>query len=314
MKTLVLLAVGAVAWATVETVPVDEHVVVPAMTVQGEFDHAAHSGLGTCTTCHADVAGGDAYPAPTFCAQCHNGTVQPEVEWLPPRAGSQFGLAFDHADHVGLDQCATCHVSDGVVVRADADACMQCHGFTEHVDGDAETCAVCHTQGAVPSSHDLLWADAHGVQAAAAPEACASCHVRADCLACHRPGAASPPGGYHPADFLSSHPTAAYGQGFACASCHNTQQFCQDCHNTAGLVTGGPDDGVYHDGTGAFTVGHGQAARQSLGTCVSCHRELDCVKCHIVLNPHGPDFNAERQARTARSACSVCHGGNVPVP
>jgi len=318
MKSLLMLASGAVTLAAFGNRPTIETVAwtptVTAAVYLEDFDHAKHAFLGACTTCHANVAAGQVYPEPTFCAQCHDGSMQPEVSWRPAAVGSQWNLRFRHENHVAVDQCDLCHVRDGGVVRAAVTQCMSCHGLTNHPRGEASACTLCHVQPPAPQSHEGPWRMGHASEAAATPETCATCHVRSDCLDCHRPGAASPSGGFHPADFLANHPGAAYSQEFGCASCHNPGQFCQSCHLAAGLVTGGPASGVFHDGTGAFTVGHGQAARQSLGSCVACHAERDCVKCHVVLNPHGPTFNAEEQARAARSACTVCHGNNVPVP
>ena len=67
----------------------------------------------------------------------------------------------------------------------------------------------------------------------------------------------------------------------------------------------------------AAGLGHGQAARQSLESCVSCHAERDCLACHSAtrgrrINPHGPDFNAERLRESAPSMCVACHGTSVP--
>ena len=94
------------------------------------------------------------------------------------------------------------------------------------------------------------------------------------CLDCHRPNAADPSPGYHPAGFLTTHPAAAYTRDQSCADCHNQSQFCANCHLNAGL---GSRDGLrgagYHDAKAEFLLNHGQAARQNLESCVSCHSE-----------------------------------------
>ncbi|MCA9768685.1 MAG: hypothetical protein KC485_07710, partial [Gemmatimonadetes bacterium] len=64
-------------------------------------------------------------------------------------------------------------------------------------------------------------------------------------------------------------------------------------------------------------VGHGQAARQSLESCVSCHVERDCTVCHSAqggrrFNPHGPGFDAERLRRRNPEMCIACHGRAIP--
>ena len=280
MKMISTLAAAAVAVAVMGAGPVSE-VVPVAATPAVEFDHGKHAPLfPDCTTCHTNVGNDVAvYPEPTFCAACHDGSTQPRIEYASPEPSPRSV----HDPDVAADQCVTCHEQDGARQRFVA-----------------------------PASHDGEWQSIHGRQAAAAPEACVTCHVREDCLECHRSGAASPAGGYHEADFLSLHPASAYSRETSCADCHNNGAFCQTCHLGAGLVTGGPQSSIYHDGTGVWAGGHGQAARQSLESCVACHTESDCVRCHASLNPHGPKFNAEQQGKSSPSVCVVCHGQNVP--
>jgi hypothetical protein len=64
-------------------------------------------------------------------------------------------------------------------------------------------------------------------------------------------------------------------------------------------------------------LGHGQAARQNLESCVACHAERDCLTCHSALggrrfNPHGPDFDAARLREKNPQMCSACHGITIP--
>jgi hypothetical protein len=82
-------------------------------------------------------------------------------------------------------------------------------------------------------------------------------------------------------------------------------------------VATGPLKAGFHDGARAFLVGHGQAARQSLETCASCHAERDCLTCHSAqggrrFNPHGPGFNPERLLRKNPEMCTACHGRAIP--
>ena len=78
-------------------------------------------------------------------------------------------------------------------------------------------------------------------------------------------------------------------------------------------------DSRYHDAKQSFSVGHGQAARQNLESCVSCHAERDCVSCHSATggrryNPHGPGFDAERLRRKNPEMCLACHRSMPRVP
>jgi hypothetical protein len=167
-----------------------------------------------------------------------------------------------------------------------------------------------------PDTHRGNFTARHAPLAAAAPATCAGCHVQTDCYACHRPAAAAA-AGYHPAGFVSRHPAAAYGRETSCADCHNVGAFCQTCHQKAGIVSKGPLGSGYHDVSRFFLVSHGQAARQSLESCVSCHVERDCLACHAAVggrrfNPHGPGFDAARLRRKNPEMCTACHGAAIP--
>jgi hypothetical protein len=317
MKAMMTLAVATVFAAAVGTGPAP----APAdgYPVQ-QFSHQQHAALFTsCSMCHSGVGTVDGayYPDPSFCASCHNGQMQPRVDWEPPVYEPSANLEFNHAEHPPAD-CASCHQREGdpwmAVQTAVVEQCLACHGIeTEHQAAGQTPCANCHVQMPKPATHRGDFGEMHAVEAASNPETCGGCHVRTDCLECHRPGAATPAPGYHPADFLQQHPVQAYSRLADCSSCHNVGQFCQTCHQSAGLVSGDGRIGAgYHDANRNFASGHGQAARQSLESCVSCHTEQDCVRCHFNLNPHGPNFDAERIAERNPTACSVCHVGGIP--
>ncbi|NIN09960.1 MAG: hypothetical protein GTN62_00955 [Gemmatimonadales bacterium] len=314
MKTMMMLAAASVIAAVLgpDSVP------APDARSSQQFDHTRHVALfPSCTACHSGIValeGGQAYPDPGFCTTCHDGRTQPVVDWTPPREPSRANLRFGHGQHPGTDQCATCHVRDETVQRAVVDQCLSCHGIEGEHHDPATPCTDCHVQPPAPRSHEGGFRDRHAEQAAASPETCATCHVRSDCLDCHRPGAASGSPGYHPADFLARHPVAAYTRELSCSNCHNVASFCAACHQQAGLVAAGPIGGGYHDAKRSFVGGHGQAARQSLESCVACHTEQDCVRCHVNTSPHGPGFDAEKLRKANAEVCIVCHKGGIPTP
>lgn len=458
-----------------------------ALQPQDRFDHEQHRGLfPSCLICHAGAAapGAALYPDPASCAECHDGTVEEQVEWAGPEHRPRTNLRFDHARHadtlaaVGRDaaRCVECHSRPDsawmFVQVAVAEQCLDCHGIREthyaaqdadcalchvplaaaarlteeeiaafpeppshqepgfrgrgghgllayqpvegaaregvavacatchardfcaqcHVDAPEQPsvralqrdprslvhraaleepashadpafvrshgptarlepaeCRTCHTQesclachlatpqaaarmyaggpersaGAVvrrepPDGHRGDFVERHGTEAAAAPQTCAACHVRADCLECHRPGAAAVSPGYHSVGFLTRHPAAAYARESSCSDCHSPTQFCAACHQASGLVAERSLLGAgYHDARQSFILGHGPAARQNLESCVSCHVERDCLTCHSALggrrfSPHGPGFDADRLRRRNPEMCSACHGLNIP--
>lgn len=274
----------------------------------------------SCATCHAR----------DFCLACHvDAPEQPTIQDLAvdPRstaiavrlAAPQSHTASDFLENHGSRaraeqrQCATCHTQE---------SCLACHAGMPRVAAALFARSPERGVGAIivrqpPPSHGARFTAQHAGLASARGATCAGCHVQADCLACHRPTAASGPG-YHPAGFLARHPAAAYSRETSCNDCHNNGSFCVTCHAAAGLVARGPlGTSGYHDANQFFLLGHGQTARQNLETCIGCHVERDCVGCHGSFggrrfNPHGPGFDAARLRRKNPQMCTACHGTNIP--
>ncbi|HEX6434837.1 MAG TPA: hypothetical protein VFZ87_11370 [Gemmatimonadales bacterium] len=273
-----------------------------------------------CATCHAR----------DFCAECHvNAPEVPVIQALAsdPRSTAQRVKLTPPANHHDPDfltrhgglarkavsSCATCHTQE---------SCLACH--SERTTG-VEALPVAgpgRGKGATvgrkrPESHGSDFSDIHGPAANTRPRSCQGCHVQPQCLDCHRLNPPDPTPGYHPVGFLSRHPAAAYSQETTCGDCHNTGQFCADCHVRSGLSARGPLDAGYHDAKRSFLLGHGQAARQNLESCVACHGERDCLSCHSAngsrrFNPHGPGFDPATLRRKNSQTCTVCHGSAIP--
>jgi hypothetical protein len=275
----------------------------------------------SCATCHAR----------DFCAECH--VNAPEVAAIQALAADPRSLGVRvelrepsshrrpdflrrHGEQLGKDgmRCATCHTRE---------SCLACHVGTPSQVQAMSVAAEGRGRGAEvererPRSHGIDFSEIHADPAAARPQSCSTCHARTQCLDCHRPDPSNPPPGYHPAGFLTTHPAAAYSRDDSCADCHNQSQFCADCHLNAGLgSTDGLRNAGYHDAKANFFLNHGQAARQSLESCVSCHSERDCLSCHSArggrrFNPHGPGFDARTLRQKNPSMCTVCHGAAIP--
>ena len=297
---------------------------VPAFRIaSGHGAQAKAPGGGvaaSCATCHAR----------DFCLTCHvDAPEQPTVLALAQdeRATAIHVLLAAPPSHAAPDflerhggrvraeqrQCATCHTQE---------SCLACHAGTPRVAAALFTRSPERGVGAViirrpPLSHGARFTEQHAELASARAATCAGCHVRADCLACHRPTAASGPG-YHPAGFLARHPVAAYARETSCNDCHNNGSFCVTCHAASGLVARGPlGTSGFHDSNQFFLLGHGQTARQNLESCIGCHVERDCVGCHGSFggrrfDPHGPGFDAARLRRKNPQMCTACHGTNIP--
>ncbi|HSJ16011.1 MAG TPA: cytochrome c3 family protein [Longimicrobiales bacterium] len=208
---------------------------------------------------------------------------------------------------------------------------------------NAATCASCHAQASCRACHSLPNAavvaqpvpsrdDPRGVRFRRAPRvhpagfekqhqargateaACTGCHDRASCTACHA-GSRDPE--FHDRNFVARHGPESFGSEMQCSSCHSSELFCRSCHQGAGRSAAGRADVVYHGGSTLWLVGHGQAARQSLESCASCHAQNDCARCHSArggwgINPHGSGFAANRLGRQSRGMCLRCHRSGSP--
>ncbi len=284
---------------------------------------AAAGGLpvaANCATCHAR----------DFCLQCHvDAPEQRTIQVLAPDPRStairaELKAPATHADPVFLtrhgatarrapQRCSTCHTQE---------SCLACHAGRPGLAAGLPHAGDGHGIGAVitrrpPPSHGERFVERHAALARVTPATCSGCHVRTDCLECHRPDAARA-GGYHAAGFLARHPAAAYARETSCSDCHNTGQFCTSCHARSGLSAPGPLRPGYHDSNRFFIAGHGGAARQNLESCVSCHTERDCLTCHSALggrhiDPHGPGFDPNRLIKKNPQVCTACHGTNIPT-
>ena len=273
----------------------------------------------SCATCHAR----------DFCTECHvdaleqrsiqalamdpRSLVHPALLVAPPGHRSD-NFIYDHGSLAGngARECRTCHTQE---------SCTMCHlsaprevsALPRWEPGRGKGAQIARSR---PASHVADFRDQHASLATTAPRSCTSCHTRSECLDCHRPTAASV-GGYHPSGFLTRHPTAAYARETSCADCHSATAFCAACHQQSGLVAQRTLRPGFHDAKQFFSAGHGQAARQSLETCVGCHTERDCLTCHSAqggrrFNPHGPGFDAARLKRKNPEMCTACHGATIP--
>ncbi|HEY7396546.1 MAG TPA: cytochrome c3 family protein [Gemmatimonadaceae bacterium] len=163
--------------------------------------------------------------------------------------------------------------------------------------------------------HAANFLASHKTSAAAQRLDCAGCHQQRECTSCHA-GASSRR--FHAVDFVSRHAGAAFGQEQTCASCHRTETFCRSCHLKSSIATTGARSGVAHAGQPSWLLQHGQAARQGLASCTTCHQQRDCLRCHSDLgrkiNPHGPDFDASKISARNKVMCMTCHLKDPLVP
>lgn len=221
--------------------------------------------------------------------------------------------------------------------RADATLCAVCHA--------REYCSRCHVNTydnpviqALPSdprvaeyvagkdwpappTHTPFYLEGHKARAAGATETCQVCHViEEQCQSCHlgsptleARGPGSEADLYHPLNFLQQHSAAAWNSEVECATCHNPETFCRDCHTDLGRASEAfRTTSGFHNESSRFRFGHGQAARQGLESCATCHAQQDCLECHSAIsgrriNPHGPSFDGEKLRSKNERFCLYCH-------
>jgi len=275
---------------------------------------AAGQNSTRCATCHTQDR----------CVACHVDTDRKEIQAIPrapggmqlPAASAHYptpathtdeGWLGDHGTQASRTACATCHTRND---------CQACHlePLPKQVKSmptrDEVVAPGVEVTPRPPESHkSMFFMKTHSTLAASDGKSCATCHEEAFCVSCHD---GPSQGGYHPAGFVAKHPADAFGRAAECSNCHNTTVFCRACHMESGLTSHGRLGGSYHDAQPLWLLRHGQAARETLESCTSCHKQSDCTQCHGVLgafkvNPHGADFDAERAWRTNPRPCTFCH-------
>lgn len=325
---------------------------IKSREVQHPFEHRAHSLAGiscvrchegvaragdegplhlpqtaTCTSCHARPH--DARP----CATCHGDARTREEDRLARRH-----LRFAHERHVPKlgGQCVPCHAAAGEreqpTLRPPMAQCLSCH--THKDQWKTRECEACHvdlpSELARPSSHVFHEGDfvrEHGVRAASARDLCATCHGEGFCAGCHGVTAPVLPStlafdrpsltGLHRAGFMARHPEEARDSPGLCATCHDSERFCLDCHAKRGRSSVGIGGSARNphppDWVRARGGEHGRAARMDPMSCASCHGgpgEALCVGCHRVGgpggNPHGRGFASALDMRRDQP-CRQCH-------
>ncbi len=326
---LTLPQATALTAAQVKAFPAPPSHDAPGFMAAGGHGAQAKAGTGaatyavapSCATCHAR----------DFCITCHvNAPETPTIQALAldPRslaipatleapashAQGNFLVTHGKAAQKSIATCQTCHTQQ---------SCAACHVAPPAPVVSLYPAGAGRGEGAIvvrnrPATHLADFSDIHAQPATSSQQTCQGCHTRPQCLDCHR-GTPERTPQYHPQTFLERHPAAAYARETNCSDCHNPAAFCQSCHVQAGL--GSPKGALkagYHDAYPQFLLQHGQAARQSLETCTSCHTERDCLSCHSALygrgfNPHGPGFDPQKLLKANPQMCTVCHGQKVPT-
>jgi hypothetical protein len=274
---------------------------VPASHLDSDFSLAhgrqARERIQSCATCHAQPS----------CRACHTGRgASQAIARLPQqRPGVPAGVQLRGRDPT--HRPSPVPAPDRRMGANDGDGANG--GASSHADTARRL-----ARGPVPVTvHPAGFLSTHGPAAASAQLTCEGCHTRKFCSDCH--------GGegerrFHPPNFVVRHAPEAYARQRDCASCHSTEVFCKDCHQASNTAASGRRDVAFHNAQPLWLLQHGQAARQGLESCASCHAQRDCMQCHSTLgwgiSPHGPGFDPRRVAKRNTQMCGYCHIGGDP--
>lgn len=301
-----------------------------------------------CASCHVDAG---LQPIESV-APAPAGMELPAFEARYPTPEDHLDPAWlrEHDVRARRESCGTCHTRNDCASchrepLPDAAASLPARG-----DVRAPGAALVRTPP--ESHRAPAFVESHATPAAASSDACATCHTESFCTTCHAgsvdgeadargpdggtsrsrtparpsddhprvpPGAVSGPipepvgeSGFHPPNYSIRHAADAWGRTQECASCHSTEVFCRNCHMESGVASQGRPGPGYHNAVPLWLFRHGQAARQGLESCASCHSESQCLRCHsqvgaFRVSPHGPDFDAERARQRNPVICFACH-------
>lgn len=262
------------------------HAVASFRTAHGAM---ARANIQSCANCHARAS----------CLACHTGPGGAEIVAQVPLAepGGAPGAKLKSNAHL-TTRAMPWRLTPNDPVPAGALAIGRAkiqRGTTK----DTTPRAVVHPEG---------YSRNHGVQASVAQPSCDGCHTRSYCAECH---AGESSRRFHPINFVGRHAPDAWGREVDCQQCHNREVFCRGCHLQVGLSSKGRSNVGYHSAVPLWTLQHGQAARQNLASCTTCHAQKDCMQCHAQtgrgINPHGPGFDAKRMWKANRLTCLRCH-------
>jgi hypothetical protein len=268
-----------------------------------------------CESCHVDAAANaiiakiPAAPStlrlPVFAAHYFTPESHHAASWLET-----------HGASAATGSCGTCHVREDCAVCHRAPLPQPVAVIPTRAETEAPGIGL--KRMAPPSHARSTFLEEHGTLASASSASCNTCHSQRQCKSCHEaPGRTA----FHPANFLERHASAAWSRRLECSNCHEVAVFCRACHVRMGMGTSGRLTQGFHDAEPLWLLRHGQAARQGLESCASCHKQSDCLQCHSTLgafhvNPHGPDFDAVRAHQKNPVICFACHvvdplkGGN----
>ncbi len=286
--------------------------------------HVAGANPAACIACHRHQA--SEHLAPTAdCATCHQTLVQ--ATQLSAAAIAAFPKPASHSDpnwlaahaptnDAQVAQCAVCHARE---------SCARCHVNADQVPAiaalghDARVASLERNVAPAyftPASHkNFAWEYAHGADARAAPQTCATCHARTSCTTCHT--------GRMGRDVIDKLPEAKPGQAPGVVLRHASEAAPAVIPAARVASAGGPmllatardtvRSAVVHVHPDGFATNHKDVAASGQLNCQGCHQPRDCTACHDGVSTRASYHPADFMSRHATSAyaqeqtCSTCH-------
>ena len=271
--------------------------------------------METCGECH-DIED------KTNCELCHYENIH---EPLPVTKSS---IYFNHKSHI-VDQsmeCIACHKGldkvdygyESPTLFPQMSDCYQCHNNTTKATNVCEQCHI-STAGLIPGNHKQVnFKRDHKFLSLEANANCAMCHDNNFCESCHvgtimidetntADNFYTPYSPHrlidntnqqqislvHDLNYRYNHGIDARGKTEECATCHQTETFCAECHNSEGtgdFALGGfvPVSHIQPNfttlGVGSGGGLHAEIARRDIESCAACHdtqgADPNCILCH----------------------------------
>ena len=324
------------------------HVKVPESTSLNDRLLPDHD---VCSTCH-DVEDTD------NCKMCHYEDVnEPLIQKKPV-------MIFNHKMHINEQklECEKCHKLDDAeyafespTAIPDMSICSTCHNSRAIAQSACETCHI-STDNLIPQDHqEVGFVKSHKFKATAMDAKCEMCHDDNFCETCHASTTMITESNsardfytpysphrlidnakqqqitrVHDLNYQYTHGIDAKDKSTECQTCHQTETFCAQCHQSKGGDFA--MEGIMpasHKKMDFVTIGvgtggglHAQLARRDMESCTSCHdvqgADPTCILCHV--DPDGikgtnPKTHTNSFMRSedgdwhsdANSVCYQCH-------
>ena len=236
-----------------------------------------------CAMCHADMDNLDLYQRvedyiPLFNHQVH-GEQEISCEVCHEGVSTSASSADLHLPGMGagpgMDICTDCHNG----MRA-PDDCTTCH-----IEGRGK---IQEERGKLPADHAYsldVRLRQHGDDAKLDnAESCVACHQRSWCMECHQGDNLFFGNRPHPPGYEFKHPLDVRSGRIECASCHESTNFCAECHFEENVYPRSHQRGLWASRASGGGL-HAIEARTNIEQCASCHGEETgtdpvCAACH----------------------------------